>query len=232
MRSLLFRSRGLCVTTASAAALIAAGSANADVRIAFTGMNMIYDGNSLFDGGGSAGGNVNPAEADPLVTVDFFNDDSHVGALTSDISLDFLIDGITGIPSAPNANYTTNGTPDTGYFDLLIGTAPLATSGLLLDIQSVSVTYVDIGGIVEFTFGGVIASIVDQSLPFGLQIADPVTVSISAQVMPNSLNIDGDTIYGFEAFGTGEYRAAAIPTPGAAALFGVGALATIRRRAR
>ena len=223
---------GIAIALASGAALGCAPSALADVRIAFTGMNLVYDGASLYDAGGIVGGIANPAEADPLATVDFFDSNTLVGSLTSDVSLDFRIDGIANIPAAPNTTYTTAATPNSGFFDLLLGTAPLAAGGLLVDIQSVSVTYTDIAGIVEFVFAGGIGSSPAQNLPFGLQVADPITISISAQVLAPSITSDGGFITGFQAFGTGEYRAAAIPAPATAAVLGLGVLATRRRRTR
>lgn len=230
------RSRPLCLralavpTLASATALLAAASAQGAVRIEFTGMNLVYDGSSFYDGGSAAGGVADPADADPLATVDCFVDEAHVGALTSDVSLDFFIPDVSGIPAAPGSATTivTPGNP--GYFDLLIGTSPLASQFLLLDIASVSITYVDISGIVQFVFGGAVATSSAQNLPFGLQVADPVTVSISAQVIPNTITTDDGFTTGFEAFGTGEFSANAIPTPASAAVLGLGAIAAVRRR--
>ena len=230
MRSVLLRSCRVQVPAlVGAAALLFAASADAAVRIEFTGMNMVFDGQSLHDAGSSSGGVANPADADPLVTVDCFLDNTSVGSLYSDIFLDFSIPGINPFPSAPNSVSVQSVSPESSYFDLLIG-SPTATQGLLLSIQTVTVTYADIAGIVQFTFAGAVASVDDQNLPFGLQVADPVTVSLSSQVVPGSMNIDGDFIYGFQAFGTGEFDAAAVPAPGAAALLGMSGLVMTRRR--
>jgi len=213
---------------AGAAALLFAASADAAVRIEFTGMNMVFNGSALHDAGSASGGLADVNDADPLVTVDCFVDNVPVGSLYSDIFLDFYIAGINPFPSAPNSVSVQSVTPQASYFDLLIGNP--ASQGLLVDIQSVTVTYADIAGIVQFTFAGAVGAVYAQDLPFGLQVADPVTISLSSQVTPGSLNIDGDYVYGFTAFGTGEYDAAAVPAPGSMALMGLGGLVAIRRR--
>lgn len=207
---------------------LGATGASADVVIEFTGMNLVYDGAALYDGGSTAGGLADPADADPLATADFFLSGGLVGSLNSDISLDVFIPDITGIPAAPNTafNLWTPGNP--GFFDFLIGTSPLASEFLLVDIASVNFTYVDVGGIVQFTFGGAVGVNSAQNLPFGLQVADPVTISFSAQVVPGTLTSAGGFITGFETFGTGEYRA--IPAPATGALLALGAAAGLRRR--
>jgi hypothetical protein len=232
MRSATLRARNTSapVLFAGAAALLCAASANAAIRIEFTGMNLIYDGSAFYDAGSSAGGLADPADADPLVSVDFFNDDTLVGSLSSDISLDVYIPDVTGLSASPGAvtNLTTPGNP--GFFDLLMGTSPLASEFLLLDLNAVNVTYVDVSGIAQFVFAASIASSSAQNLPFGLVVADPVFVSFSAQVTPGSITTSDDIITGFEAFGTGEFNASAIPAPTTAAALGLGALAALRRR--
>jgi len=202
--------------------------ANADVVIQFTGMDLVYDGSSLYDGGSTSGGLADPADADPLVSVDFFLNGSLVGSLSSDISLDVFIPDITGIPDAPGTvhNLWTPGNP--GFFDLLIGTSPLASEFLLLDIASTNVTYVDAAGFAQFIFGGAIGVSSAQNLPFGLSAADPITFSFSARVDPASLSSSGGFITGFEASGTGEYRD--VPAPASALLLAFGAAAGSRRR--
>ncbi|HRQ71584.1 MAG TPA: PEP-CTERM sorting domain-containing protein [Phycisphaerales bacterium] len=222
--------RSLRVPGMLGAVALAATAASADVVIHFTGMNLVYDGTALYDGGSTAGGSANPADAAPLTTADFFVNGGLVGSLYTDISLDVFIPDIAGIPDAPNTVYNvwTPGNP--GFFDLLIGTSPLASEFLLVSTASVSFTYVDVAGIVQFTFTGAVGDGSAQNLPFGLQITDPVTLSFSAQVVPGTLTSSGGFITGFEAFGTGEYRA--IPAPATGALLALGAGAGLRRRRR
>jgi uncharacterized protein (TIGR03382 family) len=202
--------------------------ASADVVIEFTGMNLVYDGSSIYDAGSTSGGLADPADADALASADFFVDGTLVGSLSNDISLDVFIPDISGISDAPGTvhNVSTPGNP--GFFDFLIGTSPLASEFLLVDIESLNFTYVDVSGVVQFTFGAAVGVGSAQNLPFGLQVADPVTLSFSAQVDPGSLTNAGGFITGFEASGTGEYRA--IPAPASAALLALGAAAGWRRR--
>jgi hypothetical protein len=221
-----------------AAALVALGATTAQaatIQIAFTGMNLRYDGASLYDATSNTGGVGNPANADPLATVDFFVDGSPAGTLNSNISLDVFIPDVTNISAAPNAvyNQVTPGNP--GYFDLLFGTSPLASEFLQLDLDNVSVTYVDVSGLVQFTFGAAVAASNAQNLPFALEIGDPVTLSFSAQLDAGSKTTAGGFVTGFRATGTGEIRGEAIPEPSTIALLGMGALAVpvmLRRRRR
>lgn len=231
MRSRAVRSRRLRagVIGASSIALLG-GAAHAGIMIEFTGMNLVYDGSALYDAGSNAGGLADPADADPLLSVDFINNGVLVGSITSDVSLDVFIPDVVNIPDAPGTVFgqTTPGNP--GFFDLLIGTSPLASQFLVVDLASVSVVYTDILGQVRFVFGAALAPAFAQSLPFGLTIDDPLTVSFSAQVDPGTLTSAGGFITGFTASGTGEYQG--VPTPGAALVLGAGALGAMARRRR
>ncbi|GMU84239.1 MAG: hypothetical protein AMXMBFR47_41090 [Planctomycetota bacterium] len=221
--------QGFGVALCAAGLGLAPVTATADTIIEFTGMNLVYNGSSLVDAGSAAGGVRNPTDADALATVDFFSNGSLVGSLDSDISLDILIPDVVNIPAGANVHYqqTTPGNP--GFFDLLIGTSPLASEFLQLDLENVSIVYSDISGLARFTFGAAIAESSSQNLPFGLTMTDPITVSFSAQVDPATLTSAGGFITGFEAFGTGEF-AEAIPEPASLALLMLGAAAGLRRR--
>ncbi len=208
---------------------LAGSIAGADVVVEFSGMNLVYDGSSLFDAGSSAGGLADPADADTLASVDFFLNGTQVGAMSSDISLDVYIPNLVGIPSTAGGSTIIN-TGGAGFFDLLIGSSPLASQFLLVDVSSVAVTYIDVAGIIQFTFGAAVADSFAQNLPYGLMVGDPLTVSFSAQIDPGTLTSAGGFITGFRASGTGEYRGQFIPTPGSLALMALGVPAVIRRR--
>lgn len=224
----LVRSGVACALVASL--LAAAPAQAATIQISFTGMNLVYDGSSLYDAGSTTGGDGDPADADPLVSVDFSVDGSPVGSLSSDISLDVFIPDVTGIPAAANAVdvQTTPGNP--GYFDLLIGTSPLAAQLLLVDLEEVTISYIDVMNLVQFTFGASVGSIFDENLPFGLAMGNPVTVSFSAQVVAGTKTDNGTDITGFNAQGTGEFQGLQVPEPSTClwALFG---LIAVGRRA-
>lgn len=221
-----FRARSL---RAAPIALIVTASANAGISIEFTGLDLIYDGSAFYDAGSIAGGVADPADADQLVSLDFFNNNTLVGSLSADIALDIYIPDVTGISAAPNTTYNTTTPGNPGYFDLLIGTSPLASEYLLVDLASVSITYLDITGVVQFTFAGAISTSITQDLPFGLVADEPVTISFSTQIVPGTLTSDAGFITGFNAIGTGEFQS--IPTPSAVALLGASGLAFRRRRA-
>jgi len=224
--------RGIAVAVCVAALGLAPAAVRAGIIIEFTGMDLVYDGASLVDAGAAGGGLADPADADPLATVDFFVDGGLVGSLDSDITLDVLIPGVTNIPAGPNVFYQQTTQGRVGYFDLLIGTSPLASEFLLLDLGSVSVIYSDISGLARFTFGAAIAETSSHNLPFGLSIADPITVSFSTQVDPATLTTAGGFITGFRSSGTGEFTAE-VPEPVSMALLTCGALVAtaLRRRA-
>lgn len=205
-----------------------AGAARAQINIHFTGMNLTYDSASLHDGGSIAGGVGDPGDADALATVDFFNGGLLVGSLDADVWLDLFIPDVVGIAAGTNAVsvLTTPGNP--GYADLLIGTSPLASDFLRVDLASVTVTNVDAGGLVQFVFAGALGASSTQQLPFGLVMQQPVTFSFSAQVVPGTLTSVRGVVTGFRAFGTGEYSA--VPAPAAASLLSVVGAALLRRR--
>jgi hypothetical protein len=211
-------------------AFIAAPLSAATIEIGFTGMNLQYDGSAIYDAGSTAGGVGDPADADSLATVDFSVDGTFVGSLSSDIALDIFIPGVTGISSSAGTVYNVTTPPAGGFFDLLIGTGPLASEFLLVDLDEVSVVYIDVANIVQFTFGAAISDVFAQNLPFGLIIGDPITVSFSAQVVPGTLTSALGFVTGFKAGGTGEIRGPAVPEPGTCLLAALGLMAGVARR--
>lgn len=225
----LVRSGAMCALVALS---IAAPVQAATIEIQFTGMNLTYDGSAIYDDGFEAGGVADPADADSLISVDFLVDGILVGSLSSDISLDVYIPDVTGISSAANTVYnaTTPGNP--GFFDLLIGTTPLASEFLTVDLAEVNVTYIDVLNIVQFNFGAAVSSVFAQNLPFSLQIGDPVTVSFSSQITPGTKTTGGGFITGFDATGTGEIQGDLIPEPATCLLaaFGMISCLMVRRK--
>lgn len=212
---------------ASALALFAA-SAQSAVIIHFTGMNLSYDGAAIYDGASAAGGVGDPATADALTTADFYVDGTLVGSLNSNIWLDVFIPNVTGLAAGANSSTTITTPGNAGFFDLLIGTSPLASEFLITDIGSVSITYSNIAGFAHFLFGATFSDTYAQNLPFGLAMAGPVMISFSAQLQ--DVTTAGGFVTGFNAFGTGEFNE--VPAPASALLIaGLAAPALRRRRA-
>src|SRR5690606_20158736 len=131
---------------------------------------------------------ADPADADPVTSMDFSIDGSPVGSLSSDIYVDIAIPDVTGISDAPGnvQNILTPGT-SSGIFDLLIGSSPLASEYLVIELGQVNVTYVDVANVVQFSFGAAVSDVFAQNLPFALQVGDPITISFSAQLSPGTL---------------------------------------------
>lgn len=211
-------------------ALVAAPVSAATIEIGFTGLDLVYDGSAFYDAGSTSGGIGDPADADPLTTVDIFVDGSPVANYPTNISADVFIPDVAPIPvGAGVTNITTPGTT-AGYFDVLIGTSPLASEFMLVDLDQVNITYLDVSGLVQFTFGAAVSGVFAQNLPLGLVMGDPVTVTFSAQVVPGSLTDDGVNVTGFDLFGTGSIQGPLVPEPGTCLLAAMGLMAGVIRR--
>ncbi|MCH7751676.1 MAG: hypothetical protein IH898_05920 [Planctomycetes bacterium] len=183
------------------------------LEIQFSGLNLTYAGTTISDSGSPSGGVGDPADADPLDTLEFKVDGVMQGSvLMSDIWADISIPDVTGLSDVSlNTVILTPGNP--GYFDLLIGTSPSAAEFLRLATDEVTIGYINASSTVQFLFGAAVASVGSQALPFGLQIGDPVTVSFSTRVNPGTKTSDGGIVTGFTASGTGEVSGEAIPEP-------------------
>jgi len=195
------------------------GKASAStIEIQFTGLDMIYDGSTITDAGGSS----DPAGADSLDTVTYMVDGSALGTDLADIQVDVELGPIVGVPVTGG---TVSTGPDSGGFELLI-----PSIGLDLDLNEVSLTYTPFGHS-DLVFAGSLATVSQQNLPFGLTIGDPVTVSFSARIDPSSISHDGTHITGFSASGTGEVsgQLAPAPEPSSLALLATGALGLLLR---
>lgn len=185
-----------------AIAVLAAGSAaNADIiEIQFTGLNLIYDGTDITD---------DSAGADELTSVVITEGGVPTAGspIGTDISIDLEIPDVPSISVLGDSVVSATG-----------GSLSLSLPGgdfLDLDLSEVTVTYVD-GGFAQFAFGGSIAAIAGQSLPEGLILGAPTSVSFSSTL--DSSTDDGVSLLSFTALGSGEIEGAAIPEPGTAVL--------------
>jgi hypothetical protein len=228
--SQLVLSGAMCVLVALSLNIIAAPATAGTLDIQFTGMDLVYDGSAIYDGGSTAGGLANPADADPLTEVEFYVDGSLVGSLNSDVSLDAYIPDVTGISSAAGTIYNQSTPGNPGFFDLLIGTSPLASQFLLIDLADVNITYVDVANVVQFTFGAAVADSFAQNLPFGLVIGDPVTVTFSAQVTAGTRTTANNLVTGFRSTGTGSILGTVVPEPATCLLAAIGLISCLARR--
>lgn len=191
--------------TLVALVLVGVGTVEAStLEIQLTGLDLVFDGSSVMDAGGSS----NPANADRLNTVTFIVDGNPLHTLLDDIFVDFEFQPIADIPISGDTVDAGSGT-----FDLL-----LPGIGLALDMNDVSLTCLPLSPTSDFAFAGSLASISAQNLPFDLIIDDPVTVSFSTQIDQATLTDDGTNITGFAASGTGEIAGQYIPEPSTLAL--------------
>ena len=188
------------------------------LEIQMGGVDIVFDGMAINDAGSPIAGAGDPADADPIDTATFKVDGTPVFSLlgpplgTDPISIDIHLPGIPPIP-AGGGMVTTTGIP-AGIFDLFTkGTAPAI--GLALDLGTVDISYFPISSSLSFVFAGSVASIVDQDLPFGLIIGEPVTVTLSTQT--SAVTTDGGFVTSFTASGTGEIRGV-VPEPSTLAL--------------
>jgi len=198
------------------------------MEIQFTGVNLSYDPNTISDAESPAGGTGDPNDADPLDSIQFkVGGDLKGTAFTDDIFLDVSIPGVTNLPNSGSEIVTTS--VSGGYFHLLIDTdpnAPNAEEFLKLDIDEVTITYLNITGTVQFMFGAAVVENYSQNLPFGLEIGDPVTVSFSTQVDVGSKTIAGGFVTGFTSWGTGEVVGTFVPEPSSCVLGAIGLAAS------
>lgn len=179
------------------------------IEIQLGGVDIRYDGANIFDY------DPGSSDPDPLTTVTFLVDNVMVGSvLTSDITLEMFIPNVLNIDDTGDTVVSGSG----GVFNLGLPAADF----LSLELDEATITYADISGIVQFAFGGSIAGLVSQSLPFGLTIEEPISVSFSTQINAGSLVTSGGTVDQFTASGTGEI--VGVPEPSTVILAALGVL--------
>lgn len=191
------------------AAMAASVASAATIEIEFTGLDLSYDGSTI------------SATADPLSSVTVEEDNVPVAGspFGASIFADLSIPGVTDI--AVGGDTVVSSAGGTLGLDLPGGDSVDLTLG------EVTVSYVDLG-FVQFSFGGSVGSVDSQSLPAGLILGSPVSVSFSAPI--TSLSDDGTNLLSFTADGTGQIEGPSIPEPTAAVLAALAAAGFVARR--
>jgi len=197
---------------------------SAILEIQFTGLDLVYDGFSVYDAGGIDGGLGDPATADPLSVMIFEVDGTEVGRLETDIFADLIIDGVDNIPVA-GGTVTTG----SGFFDLLTSSANPGW-GLALEFDEATISYVVGGGFEIAIFGAAASTIctVDpcfQALPFNLEMGDPVTFTFSSSNFDTNNN--EQVLTDFTASSDGTITGSLVPVPAAVWLFGSGLIGLV-----
>ena len=220
--------------------ILGAGTAGAGViEIQFTGVDLVYDGTTIYDATSLAGGSGNPADADPLTSVLFLHNGALLGRLTQDVYLDVLIDDVQNIPAfhaGGGAPVTSGGNGDAFGIDLLTSGAGY---GLGLNIDQVVVHYRHTTSPpttpVSLAISGLVTGVSAQNLPFNLAIdtGEQVTFILASSNLSVTTDIvNSPALLGFEASGTGSITGSGIPEPATLALMGIGVAGLVARRRR
>jgi len=217
--------------TLAIAALLALASGTparaATLEIHFTGLNLVFNGTEIVDATSPLGGVGDPSEADPLATMAFFVDNVLVGSLTSDIYADVAIFGVEPLPVGGGVVEAQG-----GGFDLLTSSLGF---GLALALDQVTLLYT--GGQIALFGASAVVEVIEQSLPFGLTLGQPIQVLFELGTLTNVTD-DGTFLTGFSSSGTGSIagmEALPVPEPATLLLFGTGLIGVgihLRRRLR
>lgn len=219
----LFAALLLCAPVATAAR-IDIGMADADLTY------------SDPDGSGAGTGTLSSlGSIDSLQALAFEEDDLPLGVLASPphaLSFELNVLGVPNIAMPPLNDSTFVTAPQGGTFKLTIN----ANTALELSLETVEIIYTRISAgsfQANFLFTGTVGSITGQALPFGIVLAEPVSLSFNVQ--QDSYSELGGYLKSFAGGGVGAISAQTIPEPSSMLIAGLGSLlavAAVRARAK
>ncbi len=208
------------------------------LEVQFTGLNLDYDGTSIFDAGThNTLGIGDPAQSDALTSMNFYLDGTLVGTETTDVFADIYIKDVLNIPAAGGSIVNSAGNGGAFGVDLLTENQTPGW-GLALNIDTMQFFYT--GNQIAISVAGFATDLFAQNLPFNLEWdpSQPITIAMSSANL-TGVTSAGGYLTGFHAAGTGNVAGTGSlgiivpePTSIALALFGMLALLVFRRRKR
>ncbi len=203
------------------------------LEIQFTGLNLDYDGTNIFDAGThNTVGIGDPAQSDPLGSMNFYLDGTLVGVQNTNVFADIYIKDVLNIPASGGSIVYSGGNGGAFGVDLLTNNT-IPGWGAALNIDTMQFFYT--GSQIAISVSGFATDLFAQSLPFNLEFdqSQPITIVMSSANL-TGVTSAGGFLTGFHAAGTGNVAGTGylVPEPASVALaaFGIVALLVIRRR--
>jgi len=205
---------GLLLAVIGAVCLAPTAATAGMIQIQLGGVDFGYDGADLVDMGTSG--------PDSLTNATFLADNVLLGVDTTNVTLDLDIPDVIEIPIIGGQVISSTG----GSIDLNLGGGEYIS----LTLDQATIAYLPLVGTVQFVFVATDGNLVDQNLPYGLSMADPISVSFSTQIIKGSVSDDGTYITAFRSSGTGELTG--VPEPATMTLLVLGGMTVLARRRR